>query len=122
MFTHFTQYPIPVLAGNVFGKDGIELLKESLDAKGLVDALGSLSDDEGGDSDEEEGDEEEGGSGEDSTGEGNLSREGDLSREEPPQKVPPEGDDGSPCEKDKMVRCVHKVACGNLILLIVADG
>ncbi len=47
--------------GNHFGEEGIELLRESIEAKGLVDALGSLSDDEGIDSEEEgEGEGEEG--------------------------------------------------------------
>ena len=45
--------------GNAFGEDGIELLRESLEAKGLIDHLGSLSDDEELDSEEEEEEEEE---------------------------------------------------------------
>ena len=45
--------------GNAFGEEGIELLRESLEAKGLVDLLGSLSDDEGGESEEEEDEEQE---------------------------------------------------------------
>lgn len=42
--------------GNGFGEEGIELLRGSLEAKGHLDALGSLSADEG---DEEEEEEEE---------------------------------------------------------------
>ena len=44
--------------GNAFGEDGIELLRESLEAKGLIDHLGSLSDDEELDTEEEEEEEE----------------------------------------------------------------
>ena len=47
--------------GNSFGENGIELLRGSLEAKGLTDALGTLSDDEGSEDEEEgeEGEEEE---------------------------------------------------------------
>ena len=44
--------------GNCFGTGGIELLRESLEAKGCLEALGSLSDDEGSDEEEEEGESE----------------------------------------------------------------
>ena len=83
--------------GNVFGEEGIELLRESLEAKGLVDLLGSLSDDEGGESEEEEEEEEEeeGAEEEQEESEGGKDsvlgeeesvvggEESDLSREEP---------------------------------------
>ena len=64
-----------MLVGNIFGEDGIELLRESLEAKGLIDALGSLSDDEGVESDEEGEEEEEEGEGGESGGEPDQSRE-----------------------------------------------
>ena len=35
------------MIGNSFGEDGISLIKASLEAKGLIDALESLSEDEG---------------------------------------------------------------------------
>ena len=65
-------------SGNCLGEDGIELLREVLEAKGCIDALGSLSDDEGLESDEEE---EEGGgeSGEEEEEEGT---EGEVSTDE----------------------------------------
>lgn len=76
--------------GNAFGEEGIELLRESLEAKGLVDLLGSLSDDEGGESEEEEeeGEEEAGVEEEQEEHEGGKDsveggEESDLSREEP---------------------------------------
>ena len=61
-------------------------MRESLEAKGLVDLLGSLSDDEGGESEEEE--EEEGTEEEQEESEGGKDsvvggEESDLSREEP---------------------------------------
>ena len=75
----------------MFGEDGVELLRESLEAKGLVDALGSLSDDEGvsdeGVSDGEEEEEEEGEGGQDSEGEADQSREEKLSEESPIPKT-----------------------------------
>ena len=37
--------------GNMFGEDGIETIRELLEVKGRLDALGSLSDDEGVESD-----------------------------------------------------------------------
>lgn len=37
--------------GNIFGEDGIETIRELLEVKGHLDALGSLSDDEGVESD-----------------------------------------------------------------------
>lgn len=40
--------------GNCFGEEGIELLRGSLEAKGLADALASLSDDEGLEDDDED--------------------------------------------------------------------
>lgn len=43
--------------GNIFGAGGIELLRGSLEAKGHIDALGTLSDDEG--SEDEDGEKEE---------------------------------------------------------------
>ena len=70
----------------MFGEDGVELLRESLEAKGLVDALGSLSDDEGV-SDGEEEEEEEGEGGQDSEGEADQSREEKLSEESPIPKT-----------------------------------
>ncbi len=50
--------------GNCFGEEGIELLRGSLEAKGHIEALGSLSDDEevehdGEDEEEREEEEEE---------------------------------------------------------------
>ena len=49
--------------GNAIGEDGIEEVKGWLESNGRLDALGSLSDDEGevDDDDDEEGDEELGG-------------------------------------------------------------
>lgn len=47
------------MTGNAFGEDGIELLRGSLEAKGHLDALGTLSDDEGLEEDDEEEEEEE---------------------------------------------------------------
>ena len=82
-----------LLVGNIFGEDGIELLRESLEAKGLIDALGSLSDDEGLESDEEE--EEEEGEGGESGGEGDQSREKELLEESPIPKT----DDRTPEQK-----------------------
>lgn len=50
--TFYQSFPLTeavciVPLGNDFGADGIETLKSSLEAKGLLEALGSLSDDEG---------------------------------------------------------------------------
>ena len=45
-------------SGNCVGEEGIERLRESLEAKGKLDTLGSLSDDEGAGSEEEEEEEE----------------------------------------------------------------
>ena len=66
-------------------------MRESLEAKGLVDLLGSLSDDEGVESEEEEEEQEE----EEEEGESEGGKdsvvgggEGDLSREEEPLPVP----------------------------------
>ena len=47
--------------GNAIGEDGIEEVKGWLESNGRLDALGSLSDDEGEVEDDEEGDEELGG-------------------------------------------------------------
>ena len=47
--------------GNAIGEDGIEEVKGWLESNGRLDALGSLSDDEGEVDDDEEGDEELGG-------------------------------------------------------------
>ena len=86
-----------MLVGNIFGEDGIELLRESLEAKGLIDALGSLSDDEGLESEEEEEEEEEEGEGEggESGGEADQSREEELLEESPVPKT----DDRTPQQK-----------------------
>ena len=90
-----------LLLGNTFGEDGIELLRESLEAKGLIDALGSFSDDEGvSDGEEEEEEEEEEGEGEgeggqDSKGEADQNREEELSEESPIPKT----DDRAPQQK-----------------------
>ena len=46
-------------AGNCFGEEGIELLRGSLEAKGHIEALGSLSDDEDVEHEDEEEEEEE---------------------------------------------------------------
>ena len=90
------------LVGNAFGEDGIELLRESLEAKGLVDALGSLSDDEGVESDEE-GEGEGGESGEDVSG-----GDADQSKEELSEESPiPKTDDRAPQQKT-VSRPVHK--------------
>ena len=94
MLTHYCPFSCGIYynsVGNTFGEEGIELLRESLEAKGLVDFLGSLSDDEGLESEEEEEEEEEEGEGE-SEGAG---EEGDLSREEEPLPAP-KTDNGSP--------------------------
>lgn len=56
------------LNGNCLGEYGIELLMESLEAKGRLDALGSLSEDEGAESEDEEGEEGEDADGDRSTG------------------------------------------------------
>ena len=90
-----------LVIGNIFGEDGIELLRESLEAKGLIDALGSLSDDEGLESDEEEEEEEEGegeGEGGESGGEADQSREEKLLEEEEESPVP-KTDDRAPQQK-----------------------
>ena len=47
--------------GNAIGEDGIEEVKGWLESNGRLDALGSLSDDEGEVDEDEEGDEELGG-------------------------------------------------------------
>ncbi|XP_022086163.1 ran GTPase-activating protein 1-like [Acanthaster planci] len=47
------------LNGNIFGEEGVELIRGVLEARGQLDALGSLSDDEGDDSDYEDVDEDE---------------------------------------------------------------
>ena len=47
--------------GNAIGEDGIEEVKGWLESNGRLDALGSLSDDEGEIDEDEEGDEELGG-------------------------------------------------------------
>ena len=67
-----------LVTGNAFGEEGVELLRESLEAKGLLDMLGSLSDDEGLESDGEEGE------GESDGGDDSLAREeeSEVSREE----------------------------------------
>ena len=83
-----------MLVGNIFGEDGIELLRESLEAKGLIDALGSLSDDEGLESEEEEEEEGEGEGGK-SGGEADQSREEELLEEFPVPKT----DDRTPQQK-----------------------
>ena len=54
------------MVGNCLGEYGIELLMESLEAKGRLGALGTLSEDEGAESEDEEG--EEGEEGEDADG------------------------------------------------------
>ena len=90
-----------LVIGNAFGEDGIELLRESLEAKGLADALGSLSDDEGLESEEEEeGEGEE--SEQDSRGE-----DADESREELSEEssVPEANRDVPPPQKT--VSCVY---------------
>lgn len=46
-------------SGNCFGETGVELVRESLEAKGHAEVLGSLSDDEGSGTDEEGSDGEE---------------------------------------------------------------
>ena len=96
---HLYNYVL-LLIGNALGEDGIELLRESLDAKGLADALGSLSDDEGVESDEEDEGEVEGGeSGEEDVsgeGEADQSREEELSEESP---VPKNDDRAQPEQK-----------------------
>lgn len=56
------------MVGNCLGEYGIELLMESLEAKGRLDALGSLSEDEGAESEDEEGEEGEDADGDRSTG------------------------------------------------------
>ena len=66
-------------------------MRESLEAKGLIDALGSLSDDEGVENDSEE--EEEGEDGESGTGEADQSRDKELLEEESPI---PKTDDRAP--------------------------
>ena len=68
--------------GNAFGEEGIELLRESLEAKGLIDILGTLSDDEGGESEEEEEEEGESEGGDDSLVREKVSREGTQETEE----------------------------------------
>ena len=58
-------------AGNIFGEDGIELLRGAMAAKGHEDVLGSMSDDEllaEEDEEEEEEEEEERGDGDESKG------------------------------------------------------
>ena len=89
-----------LVIGNIFGEDGIELLRESLEAKGLIDALGSLSDDEGLESDEEEEEEEGEGEGEggESGGEADQSREENLLEKEEESPVP-KTDDRVPQQK-----------------------
>ncbi len=84
------------IIGNIFGEDGIELLRESLEAKGIIDALGSLSDDEGLESDEEEEEEEEGEGGE-SGGEADQSKEENMLEEE--ESPVPKTDDRVPQQK-----------------------
>lgn len=64
-------------------------MRESLEAKGLIDALGSLSDDEGVENDSEE----EGEDGESGTGEADQSRDKELLEEESPI---PKTDDRAP--------------------------
>jgi hypothetical protein len=87
-----------LVIGNIFGEDGIELLRESLEAKGIIDALGSLSDDEGLESDEEEEEEEEGeGEGGESGGEADQSREEKMLEEE--ESPVPKTDDRVPQQK-----------------------
>ena len=90
-----------MLVGNIFGEDGIELLRESLEAKGLIDALGSLSDDEGLESDEEEEEEGEGG---ESGGEADQSREEELLEESPIPKT----DDRTPQQKTVSRPIIHE--------------
>ena len=49
--------------GNMFGETGIEIIKETMESKGQLDILGSLSDDEGEeDEDENENEDEDEGS------------------------------------------------------------
>ena len=46
--------------GNMFGEAGIEIIKETMESKGQLDILGSLSDDEGEGEEEDDEDEDEG--------------------------------------------------------------
>ena len=46
--------------GNMFGETGIEIIKETMESKGQLDILGSLSDDEGEEDEDENEDEDEG--------------------------------------------------------------
>ena len=81
--------------GNDFGEEGIDLLRESLEAKGCLDVLGSLSDDEGIEGEGEEEEEEEGESEEDTSQEesaivqqnDSLSEQQDEAAEEGSVKV-----------------------------------
>ena len=68
-------------------------MRELLEAKGLIDALGSLSDDEGVENDSEEEEEGEGEDGESGTGEADQSRDKELLEEESPI---PKTDDRAP--------------------------
>ena len=68
-----------------------------MEAKGLIDALGSLSDDEGLESDDEEEEEEEEGEGGESGGEADQSREEKLLEEE--ESPVPKTDDRVPQQK-----------------------
>ena len=67
------------MIGNCLGENGIELLRESLEAKGRLDALGSLSEDEGVESGDEDGEGEDA-DGDRSTG-GNVQESGTPQRE-----------------------------------------
>ena len=45
--------------GNMFGETGIEIIKETMESKGQLDILGSLSDDEGEEDENEDENEDE---------------------------------------------------------------
>ena len=125
MFVHFLFPHSTILIcccttiGNNFGRDGIELLKESLEAKELLDALQSLSDDEGLTEDE---DEEEGGAGEEEEGvaKGRPAdeTEGDVNTDE---KLQVKGVAISPEKQSKGEGSSQPVSVARVLCLLVLD-
>ena len=98
-------------SGNCLGEDGIELLRQLLEAKGCIDALGSLSDDELLES-EEEG--EGGGESGEEEEEGEEETEGDVSTDErlrvegsaiTPERPAP-GSTSDPSQQESQTVCI----------------
>ena len=91
------SYVLCDFAGNCFGEEGCETVRECLEAKGLGDCLDSLSDDEG-----EEGDDEGEGEDDEKEGEEEEEEEGEGKGEEGEGEEEGEGSQGEPEEVEKV--------------------